>query len=88
MRGKRKRQAKSIFSGQVPFIPHLSLDNSFPLSGCKKHPFLSDDSGSSEFGTASSTGVIVGKGRTCTLPLPWGVSAEAPDMLTVLEFGR
>lgn len=81
------RQAKSIFSGQVPFIPHLSTDRSFPLSGCKKHPRPSDDSDSSEFGVVSSTGAVVGSGRTCTRPL-FGELAESPDMLIVLELRR
>lgn len=60
---------------------------SFPLSGCKKHPRLSDDSDSSRFGVVSSTGAVAGSGRTCTLPLD-GDLAESPDMFTVLEFRR
>ena len=61
------------------------MGSSFPFSGCKKHPRPSDDSESSEsLGVVSSTGAVVGSGRTCTLPL-FGDLAESPDMVIDLE---
>jgi len=80
-RGKRIRQAMSIFSAKLLFDPHVSLDNNFLLSG-EKLAFWSVDSVDCGF----TSSVVVVSGNTCILPL--SLTGWSPDMFTDCELPR